>query len=1692
MKTVLRWLTLIGVGVLSVLFLVRVFGPASGFRATPVQTGTTTAAANQPRPTVADQTAANASADPATAATDAVGQFRDWFLNYQLASDAATRARLEAEGEALARQRREVMARLIEVDPQGALAAAIPYAQRQQLPAAIAQFLEQPVSGRGTLAVVGVLPDPELEGSAAGIDRRVEIGDQAYRAFVYGRRLEQTTKQNIPLHGIAIGDALAVHENSVRVLDPAEASARAVEVSPEDAKCPVSGNDVSVEDAAAVVDVGGRIRILCNGGHIEVLEGEWQAAESPAPTEAALNAWSQGPKTLLYIRVRFSDQTADPQTLADSQTMLANVDKFFIENSYDTTTISSTITPVYTLTNTTAWYASNGIYVLRSDALNAAKAGGYDYVNWNLDAVRYVGGPGSFSGAAYVGARGCWMKSSSAGVAAHEFGHNYGAWHANSWNPTDDSPIGPGTWQEYGDSFDTMGSAGAGVYHFNARYKNVLNWIPPEGWQTASGSGTYRIYAHDFINSSNAIRGLRVPKNSSKNYWVEFRQKWTGNTWLMNGAGLRRADNSNNNNPGSELLDTTPGSPDSKTDSGLLIGRTFSDSSAGVHITPIAKGGTVPESLDVTVNLGTFPGNGAPSLTINASSTAVAVGAPVTFTASASDPNGDALAYSWDFNDKTYGLNSASASKSWSAAGEYVVTCVASDMKGGTATRWVVVTVGSPATYRISGRVTDSGGVPMEGVRVHNGKTSTAYRGCFTDVDGNYTLAGLVAGSYTVGGAFIGQSFAPSGFANPVVVGPSKTAINFVGSPKTYRITGRVTDGGLGLADVLVSDGTRTALSNPNGDYVINNVPNGSYTVTASKPGHAFNVSGWANPVVIEYADAINRSFVTPTYTISGEITGPAVTTVVTVTDGYRTTSSFRSGSGTSTKNLFNLSGVPAGSWTLRALLPGASFSPVGFSNPLTVTGSTSAKNFALDAVPTYAVGGTITFNGVGLKNVSVTAGTRGSLSDSRGGYFVQGLANGTYDVVPSLAGYGFSPAAASITIADTNVSGQNFSASQVVTATVTLTAPDAAAAEPGSDTGQFTVTRTGSTFAGLVVYYSIAGTATAGADYAALSGSVTIPSGASSATITVTPTEDSVAECPETVVATLATDIGYTIGFPNSGTVTIADNDLPAVSIIALGATVWENGGSNTTLQVTRNGCLGNALTVSYGVGGTASAGTDYQTLAGSVTLAAGSATALIPLTPLDDLVQDGDKTVLVTLIAAAGYAVGGPAGASVNIVDNETNHGPLVNAGLDQTNSILGLASLSGTVTDDGLPGVGLTYSWSKISGPGSVVAGTPTAKDTVACFSMTGTYVLRLTGSDGLISATDDVTVTVIAANPAMVLNAINAGGPAYTDTQGLGYRADTWFTGGATASSSANIAATADASLYQTERSGDFAYNVPVSGGTHDYLLVLKFADPTATGAGQRVFGVSVNGSLLVDNLDLYAVAGANTALDLVLPVTATTDSLNVQFQTQAGSTQPAKVNAILVGATQVLSPAAPASLTATAASASQINLSWADRSANESSFQLEVSTNGATYTALPALGANVTTYVHSGLSPSTTYSYRLRACNTTGCSAPATASAATQAGPPAAPSNLTLAAASTTQIDLTWTDNSPNEDGFAIERSPTGTATTYIQIGSVPANQRTYSSTGLSANTRYYFRVRAFNSAGNSAYSNSANTKTKSR
>ncbi len=113
-----------------------------------------------------------------------------------------------------------------------------------------------------------------------------------------------------------------------------------------------------------------------------------------------------------------------------------------------------------------------------------------------------------------------------------------------------------------------------------------------------------------------------------------------------------------------------------------------------------------------------------------------------------------------------------------------------------------------------------------------------------------------------------------------------------------------------------------------------------------------------------------------------------------------------------------------------------------------------------------------------------------------------------------------------------------------------------------------------------------------------------------------------------------------------------------------------------------------------------------------------------------------------------------GNRAGAPKLVLEYRTdkNTAPSVLAGTDASVKLPANVSLDGTVSDDGLPEPAtMTTLWSQVSGPGTTTFGNAASVDTTASFSMAGTYVLRLTASDGVLSGQDDVTVTVAAADP-----------------------------------------------------------------------------------------------------------------------------------------------------------------------------------------------------------------------------------------------------------------------------------------------------------------------------------------------------
>ena len=177
------------------------------------------------------------------------------------------------------------------------------------------------------------------------------------------------------------------------------------------------------------------------------------------------------------------------------------------------------------------------------------------------------------------------------------------------------------------------------------------------------------------------------------------------------------------------------------------------------------------------------------------------------------------------------------------------------------------------------------------------------------------------------------------------------------------------------------------------------------------------------------------------------------------------------------------------------------------------------------------------------------------------------------------------------------------------------------------------------------------------------------------------------------------------------------------------------------------------------------------------------------------------------------------------------------------------------------------------------------------------------------------------------------------------------------------------------------------------------------------------------------------------------------------------------------------PEAPGNLTATASGATAITLRWTDNASSEQGFRIERSTDGVTFAQVATIGANATTWTSSGLAPLTTYWYRVRAYNASPSLYSNVASGTTLA-PPAAPSNLVATPLSATSIKLTWTDNASSELGFRVERSADA-GVNWTQAGSVGTNTVTWTNTGLSPQTAYVFRVRAYDGGATSPYSNVA-------
>lgn len=217
---------------------------------------------------------------------------------------------------------------------------------------------------------------------------------------------------------------------------------------------------------------------------------------------------------------------------------------------------------------------------------------------------------------------------------------------------------------------------------------------------------------------------------------------------------------------------------------------------------------------------------------------------------------------------------------------------------------------------------------------------------------------------------------------------------------------------------------------------------------------------------------------------------------------------------------------------------------------------------------------------------------------------------------------------------------------------TVTLSVADGSAAEAGLNTGAVTFTRVGDTSAPLTVDYTVGGSASSG-DYAALSGSVTIPGGQASVMLVITPVDDADFEAPETVVVTVAANAAYVVGVPSQAAVTIADNDLPVVTIEATDANASEAGPDQGLFTIFRTGDTSAPLTIQFRIFGS-TPGAEFVPFGNNVTIPAGQSSATLVVTPIADGIPEGNENVDVYVDDDPSYVVGDPRLGRVVIAAN------------------------------------------------------------------------------------------------------------------------------------------------------------------------------------------------------------------------------------------------------------------------------------------------------------------------------------------------------------------------------------------------------------------------------------------------------
>jgi len=481
---------------------------------------------------------------------------------------------------------------------------------------------------------------------------------------------------------------------------------------------------------------------------------------------------------------------------------------------------------------------------------------------------------------------------------------------------------------------------------------------------------------------------------------------------------------------------------------------------------------------------------------------------------------------------------------------------------------------------------------------------------------------------------------------------------------------------------------------------------------------------------------------------------------------------------------------------------------------------------------------------------------------------------------------------------------------------TVTITATTPTATEAPLVAGLLTVTRSGATDADLTVRYTVGGTATPGSDYVALPGTVTIPAGSATATILVTPLDDSVPEVAETVIVTLSQDPAYVPARPNSATVTVVSDEVPGDLVItsfsapATGAagesisltdTTKNQGAGPTDPSTTRfylssdttldaaDVLLGSRAVPALSPGAASTATT-------TVTIPAGTAAGfyrIIAKADADDAVpesDEGNNSALASIRIGPDlvvYSISAPttagAGQTISVSDTIKNQG-VGSAGASTTRFYFSSVwILDGTETPLGSRGV-------PALAPGATSAGT-TSLTLPSGLAVGIYYILAKADGDGAVGESDEannVASQAIRIGPDLLVSALSApnpsaagqtitvsdttknqgGGPAGASTTRLYFSTDWAFDAGDTFLGSRPVPALAGGA----SSSGTTSVTIPAGTAVGTYYIIARAdADAAVTETSETnnitFAAIQLGPDLTVSAFSTPASAGAGATISV---------------------------------------------------------------------------------------------------------------------------------------------------------------------------------------------------------------------------------